>query len=229
MADPRPNSMLATFNSENKMADDRLDIFLSSTDYEDATSKVSLDYPISTMSLDSTTSTGQRRHSNKQTSTHFTPRVPTPKPTDTGGLPLNFVPKIQQDRTNHIEQQQPNRIFPASELDTGLSSAAVDSVLSAAEDHTPSSTLVKREETTTVKFNQIRPTYVPRTTTVITNPLLDPNFKPISRSTKNQPSEPEIQKASLFPKRNNGAGPFNLHATHPNFRLLFCFAFIMLL
>ena len=113
MADPRPNSMLATFNSENKMADDRLDIFLSSTDYEDATSKVSLDDPMSKVSLDSTTSTGQRRHPNKQTSTHFTPRVPTPRPTDTGGLPLNFVPKIQQDRTNHIEQQ-PNRIFPAS-------------------------------------------------------------------------------------------------------------------
>ena len=108
------------------------------------------------------------------------------------------------------------------ELDTDLSSAAIDESVQQQSpvgqtNESPTSTLVKREETTTTR-PIIRPTYVPPTPTttarVITNPLLDPNFKPISRATHpdNKEEEPNIQKSSVFPARGRavvGNSPLN--------------------
>jgi len=126
-----------------------------------------------------------------------------------------------------------NGIFLASELDTDLSSAAIDPSAASADttNHhhqnniihqrpsqlhpTQPSTLVKREETTTARIPAaIRPTYIPPRRP--SDPLLDPNFKPISRSSNNKKNsidnqeDPKIQKSSVYPGgKGSKSTPFN--------------------
>ena len=65
----------------------------------------------------------------------------------------------------------------------------------------------KQETSTTVI--DIRPTYIPRTTTEqITNPLLDPTFQPIS---KNTDSRPVIKKSSFFPGKSSASVHKSVH------------------
>lgn len=78
----------------------------------------------------------------------------------------------------------------------------------------------KRETSTVGNLINIRPTYIPRkkskpsTEKASTNPLLDPNFQPISKSTD---SKPKIQKASLFPLGKSSASKPHLFNFSPLF------------
>jgi len=121
--------------------------------------------------------------------------------------PINKIKTTSRSRLPSFFANNENDL--GKDILLSLASLDLNSDLPSASIPTTNLPTFKRETSTVRNFmmDDIRPTYIPPRNTVnppptppqISNPLLDPNFRPISKKTK-----PEIQKASsFFPGKTN--------------------------